>query len=280
MLAAIQNFIPVLTSEAGLCLTMANWHEVKITAASYSLEQLLYKPGQDVLEKISDLALYLACPGTVVINAMSLIANKEKVYVLKSTYDGSRIKLTSERLIELIHHLKPNAVILPKNILRDFPKIWDNWDDAIVPFIDVNDLKKHEVVKSHGVYFNVLDELNWEQLDQWSHLARYMIGRFDPELIKRLRDKGIEFIETDEPTQAATQGKVYSQIGTVDLTDSKTQMQFEMIDAECGCPTCSQQFTRAYLHHLLQHTPLLCQRFLIQHNVNAVNRLSNPSESL
>ncbi|WP_412755845.1 tRNA-guanine transglycosylase [Legionella bozemanae] len=267
MLAAIQNFIPVLTSEAGLCLTMANWHEVKITAASYSLEHLLYKPGQEILEKISDLARYLACPGKVVINTMSLIANKEKVYVLKSPYDGSRVKLTLEKLIDLVHQLKPNAIILPQNILRDFPQIWDNWDDAIVPFIHVHDLQKYEVVKPHGVYFNILDELNWEQLEQWSHLARYVIGRFNPELINRLHDKGIEFIETDEPAQAAAQGKVYSQAGTVDLTDSKTQMQFEMIDGDCACPTCSQQFTRAYLHHLLQHTPLLCQRFLIQHNV-------------
>ncbi|KTD74011.1 tRNA-guanine transglycosylase [Legionella tucsonensis] len=267
MLAAIKSFIPVLTSEAGLCLTTANWQEVKITAASYSLEHLLYKPGQDLLEKISDLALYLACPGAQVINAMSLIANKEKVYIFKSPYDGSRVKLTAEKLIELIHHIKPNAVILPQNILRDFPQIWDNWNDAIVPFIDANDLEKYEVVTSHGVYFNVLDELNWEQLEQWSHLTRYIIGRFDPELINRLYDKGIEFIETDEPAQAATQGKVYSQEGIVNLTDSKTRVQFEMIDADCVCPTCSQQFTRAYLHHLLQHTPLLCQRFLIQHNV-------------
>ena len=44
-------------------------------------------------------------------------------------------------------------------------------------------------------------------------------------------------------------------------------MQFETIDPECTCPTCSQQFTKAYLHHLLQQTPLLCHRLLIQHNV-------------
>lgn len=274
MLAAVQNFIPVLTSEAGLCLTTANWQEAKVTAASYSLERLLYKPGQDVLQKISDLAHYLACPGMLVINAATLVANKEKVYVLKSPYDGARIKLTLEEVIELIQHLKPDAVILPQNIMRDFPQIWEKWDDAIVPFVHVNDLEKHDVVNLHGVYFNVLNELNWEQLDQWSHRTRYIMGRFDSELIQRLRHKGIEFIETDEPAQAAMQGRVYSQEGTVDLTDSKAQMQFEMIDADCACPTCSQQFTRAYLHHLLQHTPLLCQRFLIQHNVFYVQNSS------
>lgn len=273
MLAAVQNFIPVLTSEAGLCLTTANWQEVKVSAASYSLERLLYKPGQVALQKISDLAHYLACPGRMIINAASLVANKEKVYVLKSPYDGSRVKITLEELIGLIQHLKPDAVLLPQNIMRDFPQIWDDWDDAIVPFIHGDDLEQHVVMRPHGVYFKILNEPNWAKLEQWSHIPRYVMGCFESEIIQRLRHRGIGFIETDEPAQAAMQGKVYSKTGTVDLMDSKTQMQFEMIDANCACPTCSQQFSRAYLHHLLQHTPLLCQRFLIQHNVFYVQNL-------
>ncbi|WP_454785115.1 tRNA-guanine transglycosylase [Legionella sp. WA2024007413] len=273
MLAAIQNFIPVLTSEAGLCLTTANWQEAKVTAASYSLESLLYKPGQNVLKKISNLAHYLACPGVMIINAASLVANKEKVYVLKSPYDGSRIKLTAEELIELIKHLKPNAILLPQNIMRDFPQIWDNWNEDIIPFLHSDDLEKHTVILPHGVYFKILNEPNGAKLDQWANIPRYVAGCFDSELIQGLLQQGIEFIETDEPAQAATQGRVYSHTGTVDLMDSKAAMDFEMIDANCVCPTCSQQFTRAYLHHLLHHTPLLCQRFLIQHNVFYVQNL-------
>ncbi|KTD67161.1 MULTISPECIES: tRNA-guanine transglycosylase [Legionella] len=276
MLTAVQNFLPVLTSEAGLCLTTANWQEAKVTAASYSLESLLYKPGQDVLKKITDLSHYLVWPEVIVLNAASLVANKEGIYTLKSPYDGSRIKFTSEELFHLIQHLKPDAVVLPQNIMQDFPQIWDNWNDVIVPFIHVNDLKKHVVAKSHGVYFNVVHELDWEQLNRWSHVPRYVMGCFDSELIWRLYDKGIEFIETNEPAQAALQGKVYSRAGDVDLMDAKTEMQFELIDSDCVCPTCSQQFTRAYLHHLLQHTPLLCQRFLIQHNVFYVQNGKQP----
>lgn len=275
MLAAVQNFIPVLNSEAGLCLTQENWQEVKISAASYSLEQLLYKPGRDVLEKISDLADYLVCPGMIVINAMSLIMNKDKIYILKSPYDGGKVQFTAKELIDLIQHLKPDAVLLPQNIMRDVPKIWDDWNDAIVPFLHVEDIEKQQIHKTHGVYFNFLNEIDWEHLDKWSQVSRYIIGRFDSELILKLKSKGIEFIETDEPAQAAFQGRVYSREGSVDLTDSKAQMQFEMIDSECVCPTCSQQFTRAYLHHLLQHTPLLCQRLLIQHNASYIQNCTS-----
>ena len=60
--------------------------------------------------------------------------------------------------------------------------------------------------------------------------------------------------------------------------NAKKQVRFKTIDGShktieveesenCSCETCSQGFTRAYFHHLLQHTPLLAQRFLVIHNV-------------
>lgn len=264
---AVQNFIPVLTSEAGLCLTAENWQEAKVTTVSYSLEFLLHKPGVALLKKITDLRHYLGWSGTLILNAMSLVANREGVYTLKSPYDGSKTKLTAFELIELIQHLKPDAVVLPKNILQDYPHIWDAWSDSIMPFIHADDLRFHEVVRSYGVYFNYVDESTIAQLDHWSHVARYVTGTLNVELIQTLRAKGIKLIETDEPARAAFCGQVYSQNGVVDLTSMSTAMQFETIDPDCVCPTCSQRFTKAYFHHLLQHTPLLCQRFLIQHNV-------------
>ncbi|MBI2786156.1 MAG: tRNA-guanine transglycosylase [Legionella longbeachae] len=273
MLHAKQSFIPILTSEAGLSLTTENWQEVNITTVCYYLESLLFKPGKDILQKITDLREYLAWSGGIVLNAMTLVINKEGIVVLKSPYDGSRIKLNLLDLLELILHLKPQAVVLPKNILQDFSQIWENWNEAIVPFIHVSDLERQNVVKPHGVYFNQnFSEVNWKQLEEWAHLPRYIIGNFDPILIQELQEKGIEFIESDEPAKAAMQGKVYSRAGNVDLTDKKTQMQFEPIDTHCACPTCSQQLSKAYLYHLLQNTPLLCQRFLIQHNIFYVQR--------
>lgn len=270
MLTAVQNFIPVVTSEAGLCLTADNWQEAKVTTVSYSLEFLLCKPGLDLLKKISDLPHYLGWTGTIVLNAMSLVANREGIYTIKSPYDGSKIKLTSFELIELINHLKPDAVILPKNIVQNCPQIWDMWNDSVTPFIHVDDLQYQDVARAHGVYFNHFSESVLEQLSRWAHLPRYVTGNYDALLIQKLRAQGIEFIETDEPAHAALNGRVYSQEGNVDLKDKITEMQFEVIDPVCVCPTCSQKFTKAYLHHLLQHTPLLCQRLLIQHNIFSV----------
>lgn len=267
MLAAVHNFIPLVTSAAGLNLTADNWREAKVTAVSYSLEVLLHKPGQELLRKITDLSTYLGWSGQIILNAMSLVANKEGMYQLKSPYDGSKIKITSLELVDLIQHLKPQAVVLPENILQDCPQIWDNWSDSITPFIHVTDLQYHEVLGSHGVYFNEFSESMLAQIDRWIHLPRYTAGVIDIDLVQKLRAKKVPFIETDEPAKTAMHGQVYSQSGIIDLTDSVTAMQFETIDPDCSCPSCSQQLTKAYFYHLLQHTPLLCQRFLIQHNV-------------
>ena len=266
MLAAVQNFIPVVTTEAGLCLTAENWKEAKVNAVSYSIESLLHKPGIALLKSLPDLAHYLGWSGSIILNASMLVANKEGIYTLRSPYDGSKLKLTVIELIDLLLHLKPNAVILPKNCAQDYPQIWDNWVDSITPFLSVSDLQRQDVPRAHGAYFNYTNESVLDELDQWSHLPRYVAGDFEPELIQRLRAKEIEFIETDEPAKAAINGRVYSHSGVVDLTDGITRMQFEVIDSECACPVCAQQFTKAYFHHLLQHTPLLCQRLLIQHN--------------
>ncbi|MGC1183513.1 tRNA-guanine transglycosylase [Legionella sp.] len=267
MLVVKKNFIPVVTSQAGLCLTAENWHEAKATALSYSLEFLLHKPGQEVLRKITNLPHYLGWSGTLILNATSLVANREGTYTLKSPYDGSKIKLTSFELIELVQHLKPDGIILPKNILRNCALIWEKWPDAIIPFIHVEDCQSEEIGRTHGVYFNDINESTLIQLEQWSHLPRYVMGTINAELLHYIRSKDVEFIESDEPANAALHGRVYSQRGDIDLTDCSTEKQFETIDPDCNCPVCSQQFTKAYFHHLLQHTPLLCQRLLIQHNV-------------
>lgn len=267
-----QNYIPIGTSVAGLCITPANWQEIKIGTIAYYLESLLVKPGYVALKEIPDLAAYLGWSGKFVLNATRIMVNKEGIFTLISPFDGSKLKLTYSQLMEIIQHIKPDAVILPKNVLQDFPEIWENWNDEITPFIASVDLLKQEVSRRHGVYFSVdgtgFTDVFLENAKRWSHLPRYFLtGSLSYELMAQLKIEGVEWwIESDEPAALAMKGIVFSQNGMVDLTENNTEMQFEVIDSACLCPTCSQQFTKAYLHHLYLHTPLLCQRFLIQHN--------------
>ncbi|WP_058534725.1 tRNA-guanine transglycosylase [Legionella saoudiensis] len=263
MLATTQSYIPVGTSEAGLCLTAANWQEAKVNTLSFSLEFLLYKPGIALLKKIS-LSKYLGWSGAIILNASSLSANREGTYLLKSPFDGSKTKLSAMELVELIVHLNPDAVILPKKILQDCPQLWTILKKSIMPFFNAEELSQYQPSQEHGVYFHETDA---SLLEKWAQVPRYVMGDFNAESINHLRAQGVEYIETDAPVNAAFNGKVYSRQGEIDLTNKVTEIQFEPIDSTCTCPVCTQQFTKAYFHHLIEHTPLLCQRFLIQHNV-------------
>ncbi|CEG57573.1 tRNA guanosine transglycosylase family protein [Legionella fallonii] len=270
MLDREQSYIPIMTSEAGLCLTSANWQEAKINTMSFHLDSLLLKPGYDFLKKIHDLAQYLGWSGGLILNATKCVANKGGVFTLVSPYDGSKIKLSYEQLVELIQHIKPDAVLLPLKIIREFPQLWDNWNDAIIPFIAAEDLSQQELQRQHGVYFNINHSSSnalADELRKWSALPRYIIGHGDLANLDELKKDESLWIESDAPAAMAMRGIVFSQQGNLHLIEDVYAMQFTTIDAACACPSCSQRFTKAYLHHLYLHTPLLCQRFLIQHNV-------------
>lgn len=261
-------WVPDLTSDAGLCLTAKNWQEIYINSAVYYLDALLLKPGSATLKAVSDLASYVNWSGALVVNASRFKANREGVITLISPYDGSKIKLDCAELIDLINHLNPAMVILPPNILKDYPQIWDNWNTNIKPYVSAAHLTDAALPESYGVYFTFTEySLDaQEQLEAYQHVSRYVQGPLSLESIQAFNQLNIPYIESNEPAKLGLNGLVYSFEGVIDLKDEQYAMQFNTISSACECCTCTAQLTKAYLHHLYLHTPLLCQRFLIQHN--------------
>lgn len=267
-------FVPVLTSEAGLTLTTANWQEAQVDVASFHLNDLLIKPGLNALHELADLAHYLNWPGTLVLNASTLVANREGNITIVSPYDGSKLRLTCQQLIALIDHLKPGMVLLPAEIMRHVPDIWSQWNPAIMPYLALEDIKSQTVTLPHGVYLRH-DELS-NQLKAVLDLADLPVYLTDVSSVAvrlELANKAV-YLEADAPAVSAYNGVVTDGQGLpLDLKDTAASRQFEVINPSCTCCTCEQKLTKAYLHHLYHHTPLLCQRFLIQHNVHSARYL-------
>lgn len=266
-------FIPVLTSPAGLCLTQDNWREAGSTSAAFYLESLLIKPGIALLQS-TDVRSYLGSPALFILNAMDLKSNREGIYSLVSPYDGHRVKLNQIELVDLILHIKPDLVVLPKKIIQNYPELWATWDANIIPLIHAEELDLLDVPVRHGAYFNqdiigCRDDL----LKHYAAIPRYVRGELSLELMNHYLEAGVDWLESDAPANHAFNGSVYSDAGLIDLTKEDCAQQFEIISSDCACPTCTQRFTKAYLHHLFLHTPLLCQRLLIQHNIFWVNKV-------
>ena len=266
------GMIPVLTSKAGSCLTTANWQEANIHLASYALESLLMKPGLELLNTLPDLATYVGWSGSLVLNASLAKRGADGYYTVRSDYDGRISRYSAEEIITLIGRLKPNMFILPMGVLEKNAELLQSLPETVFPFLPVSDLpEENNLTRPHGVYFTYDEKTSspsvmLQTLGNYQGMKRYIAGDLNLPLMLELINIGVMFVESDIPAADAISGHVYCREGIISLEDSEFSMQFELIDSNCRCPTCSQKLTRAYLHHLLEHTPLLCQRYLVQHN--------------
>lgn len=265
-------FIPNLSTPAGSCLTTANWQEVLVTRVAYSLEALLVKPGLEILEAMPSLKEYMNWPGPLVLNAQNLKVNQEGVIKISSPFDGSKIQLHASKVLDLIRHLQPDAVVFPEGLLGANEGFWEQWEKTgIFPFVPYRHALELPEALSFGIHSPINTAQDYPNLAQRINLtlprSYYFTGAYPSEGVSQLQNLQGVFIESDMPASDAAQGLMYSPQGLIDLKAKEQAFVFERLDSDCACPTCKQQFTQAYLHHLLQHTPLLCQRLLIQHNI-------------
>ena len=252
-------YVPVLSTIAGSCLTAQNWHEVGAQIGAYYLELLLQKPGADYLTLHPGLAKYLGWQHSLVVNASTLIINSKGEFVVKSIYDGSKTTYNVDFLIDFICALQPQIAILPHGFYSysgriDLPKSiqWffpytdyplSNTDFGIS--CSAQDLKTLNV-GDYPLYIHSLE----------NHLSLDLLPT----------QHNLIYCESDKPALDAYNGIIYTKSNEYNLLDETCSKQFINLDPECECPVCDQNFTRAYLQHLFKHVPLLCYRYLIQHN--------------
>ncbi len=239
--------IPVLSSQAGSCLTFENWQQAGATHGVYSLEALLTKPGMGVLQGFRNLRHYTAWPGKIILNACLPPLAATGDYLVRSPYDGSKITISNDVLLALIHHLQADYVIWPTADLEE-ALCADKTHQCLVPGLN-------HFPDGTSLFYGTHDE----SLDEWtSHISH---------------DASLSlWLESDKPAADALLGTIYHHQGAYHLLALDYQDDFLPLDETCSCLTCKEGYTRAYLHHLLQHTPLLAQRFLILHNYNFRSR--------
>lgn len=278
------DIIPVLTTPSGSCLTIKNWQETGVTRVSYELSALLLKPGLDYLKTLTSMANYYPWVGEWVLNASTLKANSEGIFILRSPFDGARVTCTREDIVTLIMQLKPQYAILPNGFHLVGETSFQEMSQNTRLFIPFSEVANYPHTLIQGLYYagsaleDDLAEIRKHQRD-YPHALHYVVA--DILSMRRIADLGVNYIESDDLAKEACVGRVIASEGIIDLTHKDYAMQFDVLDMECTCPTCTQKFTRAYLHHLLEHTPLLCQRMLIQHNLTVMRTtlIGSPGEA-
>jgi queuine tRNA-ribosyltransferase len=104
-----------------------------------------------------------------------------------------------------------------------------------------------------------------EQLPR--NLPRYLMGVGTPLDLLEAVERGVDMFDCTIPSVLARQGVAFTSTGRLNLYRGVYKLSEDPVDAECGCPTCTD-YSRAYVHHLIKTSEALGWQLLAKHNVH------------
>jgi queuine tRNA-ribosyltransferase len=183
------------------------------------------------------------------------------------------VTLVSCDLGELL--VKPGVDVL--NALGPLKSYWDWPGELVLNLMSLaSDKAEHCSIRSdydgrtlrfkNKEILMLLERLNPDYVVLPSYLISLAHQAY-PHLLLKLLEHRLDAYETDKPAEDALAGWMYtSDTSGFLITDAKHARSFVVMQDGCLCPACEGGLTRAYLHHLNVHTPLLCHRWLVMHN--------------
>lgn len=116
------------------------------------------------------------------------------------------------------------------------------------------------------------DELMYEMTDRVCDILpedkpRYLMGVGTPENIIENIALGVDMFDCVMPTRNARHGILYTRHGIINIRNEKWKNDLSAIDAEHNCYV-SQQFSRAYLRHLVYSKEILAMQIASIHNLS------------
>ena len=102
---------------------------------------------------------------------------------------------------------------------------------------------------------------------------RYLMGVGTPVNILEGIARGIDIFDCVMPSRNARHGQLFTWEGVRNLNNAKYELDERPIDEHCDCPVC-QNFSRAYIRHLLKSGEMLGMRLAVLHNLYFYNNLT------
>ncbi len=99
-----------------------------------------------------------------------------------------------------------------------------------------------------------------------THKPRYLMGVGTPVNILEAVARGVDMFDCVMPSRNARHGHLFTWQGIINLNNKKYERDPAPIDQSCECPVC-QNYSRAYLRHLLKSKEMLGQRLTVMLNL-------------
>ena len=229
----------------------------------------------------------------------------------KSIYNGDMLLLTPEKSIEIQNKLDSDIAMsfdecvgfphtreyVEESVERTLrwaargKKVFNNENQSlfgIVQGAEFEDLRKHcveELVKMDfdgysigGTAVGEPKEIQYQQVEYSckylpENKVRYLMGVGDPIDIIENVIRGVDIFDCVAPTRLARHGHFYTKYGKKNIKNAPYTEDFTPLEEECDCYTC-QNYTKAYIHHLIRCDETFGQRLLSIHNIRFLIRLT------
>lgn len=101
---------------------------------------------------------------------------------------------------------------------------------------------------------------------------RYLMGVGTPVNIIEAVHRGVDFFDCVMPSRNARHGNLFTWKGKMNILNEKYMRDARPFDPDCKCPTC-QNYSRAYVRHLIKAKESLGMRLAVTHNLYFYNSL-------
>lgn len=105
-----------------------------------------------------------------------------------------------------------------------------------------------------------------------SACPHYLMGVGSPDYLVEASIRGIDLFDCVLPTRMGRNGTVMTSKGRLIVRDAKYARDFRPIDEQCTCYAC-QNYSRAYIRHLIKANELLGLRLTSLHNLHFLTHL-------
>lgn len=96
---------------------------------------------------------------------------------------------------------------------------------------------------------------------------RYVMGVGTPQNLVELVGMGVDMFDCVMPSRNARNGQLFTEKGTINISNAIFRLDETPIDDNCRCDTC-QHYSKAYLRHLYKSRELLAYRLNTIHNLH------------
>ena len=234
----------------------------------------------------------------------------EEGVTFKSHLDGSKLFLTPELSIEIQNKLDSDIAMSfdecpPYPVSKEYmknsiertlrwakrgKKVHQNENQALFGIVqggEFEDLRKYSALKTVEIGFDGYaiggtsvgepKDVMYKMIDDAiinlpKDKARYLMGVGEPIDIIEGVIRGVDMFDCVLPTRLARHGNAFTKYGKINLRNAKYKEDFTPLD-ECDCYTC-QNYTKAYLRHLIVCNEALGGRLLSIHNIRFLIKIT------